>query len=157
MRQVRITVTGPEEMIRLGEVLASGLVAGDYIKLNGVLGVGKTTLVKGIARGLGYQGKVTSPTFTLLNIYGGSMPVYHLDYYRLDPGDAGDELNEEYFGRGVTVAEWPRPSDEAAATISVDIDLIDDDYDKPRQVTITLPDDRDSIWEAVKEFADTGN
>jgi tRNA threonylcarbamoyladenosine biosynthesis protein TsaE len=93
-----------------GESWAEGLTGGEIIALHGVLGAGKTQIVKGLARGIGYKGDVTSPTFTIVHEYrGGRLPVYHLDLYRLKgEADAIDIGLEEYLpSDGVTVVEWP--------------------------------------------------
>jgi tRNA threonylcarbamoyladenosine biosynthesis protein TsaE len=99
-----------EATLALGESWAASLRGGEVIALHGVLGAGKTQLVKGLARGLGFPGEVTSPTFTLVHEYrGGRLPLYHLDLYRLSgTHDAGTLGLDEYFsGGGVTVIEWP--------------------------------------------------
>lgn len=103
-----IKTLSPEETAGLGEKLAPFLNAGDLICLNGDLGAGKTRFVQGLARGLGVDGPVTSPTFTLINEYQGKLPLYHMDVYRLgDPLEMEDLGYEEYFyGDGVTVMEW---------------------------------------------------
>ncbi len=78
--------------------------------LSGVLGAGKTQLVKGLARGLGFRGQVTSPTFTLVNEYvGGRLPLYHIDLYRVksEKEAIGFGLEEYLPSAGVTVIEWP--------------------------------------------------
>lgn len=90
---------------------AKKMRAGDIICLTGELGAGKTVFTRGLARGLGYGGCVTSPTFALMNVYeGGRLTVYHFDLYRL--GDAADLESvgcEEYFDAGgVCVIEWPQ-------------------------------------------------
>ncbi len=93
-----------------GESWAADLVGGEVIALSGVLGAGKTQLVKGLARGLGFQGEVTSPTFTIVHEYiGGRLPLYHLDLYRIADEAAAIQLGvEEYLpADGVTVIEWP--------------------------------------------------
>jgi len=93
-----------------GESWSSGLVGGEIFALHGVLGAGKTQLVKGLARGLGYRGDVTSPTFTLVHEYaGGRLPIYHLDLYRVEDMQAALNLGiEEYLpSEGVTIIEWP--------------------------------------------------
>ncbi|MCL2603202.1 MAG: tRNA (adenosine(37)-N6)-threonylcarbamoyltransferase complex ATPase subunit type 1 TsaE [Defluviitaleaceae bacterium] len=99
-----------EETERFARVFSRGVKAGDVICLSGELGAGKTVFTRGLARGLGYSGRVTSPTFTLMNVYeGGRLTVYHFDLYRLD-GEADLEGIgcEEYFGAGgVCVLEWP--------------------------------------------------
>ena len=92
-----------------GESWATGLVGGEVFALHGVLGAGKTQLAKGLARGLGYRGDVTSPTFTIVHEYlGGRLPVYHIDLYRIEnEKDAIDIGLEEYLpGEGVTLIEW---------------------------------------------------
>ncbi len=101
-----------EETIRWGsEQMAPRLSAGMIIALTGDLGAGKTHLVKGIARGLGYQGEVTSPTFTLLHEYlGGRLTLYHLDLYRIQGAQEAIRFGvEDYLpaAEGVTIVEWP--------------------------------------------------
>jgi len=92
-----------------GESWAAGLVGGEIIALHGVLGAGKTQLTKGLARGLGFRGDVTSPSFTIVHEYrGGRLPLYHIDLYRIrNEKEAVDIGLEEYLpGDGVTVIEW---------------------------------------------------
>ena len=93
-----------------GESWAANFVGGEIIAFYGVLGAGKTQLAKGLARGLGFKGEVTSPTFTIVHEYiGGRLPMYHIDLYRIEnEKDAIDIGLEEYLpGDGVTVIEWP--------------------------------------------------
>jgi tRNA threonylcarbamoyladenosine biosynthesis protein TsaE len=92
-----------------GEELAARLEAGDCVALVGGLGAGKTRLVQGIARGLGCDGEVSSPTFTLVNeVRGGRLPLFHLDLYRL--GGERELLDlgwDELLDEGAVVAvEW---------------------------------------------------
>jgi len=100
----------PAETEALGEAWAAEARAGWVIGLTGELGAGKTQLVKGIARGLGVACRVHSPTFTLVNEYGGGrLPLFHLDLYRLEtPAQIIAAGLEEYFfnPKGVTVVEW---------------------------------------------------
>lgn len=94
----------------LGESWAADLVGGEILALHGVLGAGKTQLVKGLARGLGYLGGVTSPTFTIVHEYrGGRLPIYHIDLYRIESEKAAVDVGlEEYLpSAGVTIIEWP--------------------------------------------------
>jgi tRNA threonylcarbamoyladenosine biosynthesis protein TsaE len=94
----------------LGESWAQDLTGGEIFALHGVLGAGKTQLVKGLARGLGFEGDVTSPTFTIIHEYlGGRLPIYHIDLYRIRSEKEAVDLGlEEYLpGDGVTVIEWP--------------------------------------------------
>lgn len=98
------------ETERLGETLGGLLRPGDVVLLAGDLGAGKTTFTRGVARGAGVRGPVTSPTFTLLHEYdGGRLPVYHCDLYRWPEGGDLSELGlpEYLYGEGVTVVEWP--------------------------------------------------
>lgn len=98
----------PEETLALAEKLGIKLQGGEVIALEGDLGAGKTHFVKGLAKGLGAEDTVTSPTFTLLHLYEGRIPLAHFDVYRLPFPEAFEELGyEDYFsGRGVTVIEW---------------------------------------------------
>jgi tRNA threonylcarbamoyladenosine biosynthesis protein TsaE len=99
----------PAETENLGETWGSAAATGLVIGLSGDLGTGKTQLVKGLARGLGFTGRVSSPTFALVNIYeGGRLLLFHLDLYRLDtPEQIISAGLEEYLQpRGVTVIEW---------------------------------------------------
>lgn len=93
-----------------GESWAADLAGGEVFALHGVLGAGKTQLAKGLARGLGYRGDVTSPTFTMVHEYlGGRLPMYHIDLYRIaNEKEAIDIGLEEYLpSDGVTLIEWP--------------------------------------------------
>ena len=98
-----------EETIAFGQKLAKHLKPGDIICLIGDLGSGKTTLVKGIAQGLGLNpSQINSPTFVLMNAYKGKWPLYHFDLYRLQKAKEVLPLDyEEYFyGDGIAVVEW---------------------------------------------------
>ena len=100
----------------LGERLAKQLKAGDVILLEGELGAGKSELARGVARGLGVQETVTSPSFTILNVYvSGRLPLYHFDWYRLESDEELYELGmDEYLGGdGVALVEWPERCPDA--------------------------------------------
>lgn len=93
---------------RLGERLGRAALAGDVFALWGELGTGKTVFVRGLARGMGVSGPVSSPTFVLVNEYEGAVPLYHVDFYRLDPTQLSNVGWEEYLDMGGVVAiEWP--------------------------------------------------
>jgi tRNA threonylcarbamoyladenosine biosynthesis protein TsaE len=96
------------ETLKLAEKLAAKLKGGEIISLVGDLGAGKTHFVKGLACGLGIKGEITSPTFTLLHLYAGKIPLAHFDVYRLTIPEDFEELGyEDYFaGPGVVVIEW---------------------------------------------------
>ena len=87
----------PQETIRLGENIGSCLKKGDVLALTGELGSGKTTLVKGIAKGLGVSDirYINSPTFVIVKEYKGRIPLYHFDIYRLKGPGALDEIGYE--------------------------------------------------------------
>ena len=98
------------DTLELGAALARGLRPGLVIYLQGELGAGKTTLARGLLRGLGYQGRVKSPTFTLVEPYSVSrLDLYHFDFYRFDNlQDLVDSGFREYFhSDAVCLIEWP--------------------------------------------------
>ena len=98
----------PAETFNLAYRLGKALHGGEVIALEGELGAGKTLFVKGLARGLDACEPVTSPTFTLIHLYDGRLPLAHFDVYRLGRPEMIEELGyEEYFyGPGVTAVEW---------------------------------------------------
>ena len=97
-----------EETEQLGERLACALSGGAVVAYSGGLGMGKTAFTRGLARGLGYEGRVTSPTFTLVNEYLGRIPLFHFDVYRLENSDALYDIGwDDYLDRnGVCAVEW---------------------------------------------------
>jgi len=98
----------PDETVALGMRIARSLSAGDVVGFFGELGAGKTTLIKGIAVGLGVAEVVKSPSFVLITQYRGRLPVYHIDLYRLErPSDFMElELEEYFYSDGVCLVEW---------------------------------------------------
>ena len=108
---MKLVLTGEAQTVRLGEIVGRSLKPGDLVLLYGELGAGKTTLVRGMAKGVGYRGRVSSPTFALAHVYRGKrLTLHHLDLYRLKDGDVGelglDELLHDR--RGAVVVEWPQ-------------------------------------------------
>jgi tRNA threonylcarbamoyladenosine biosynthesis protein TsaE len=100
--------TSPEETFAVGERLAKFLKPGSVVSLRGKIGAGKTCFTKGIARSLGIEEEVTSPTYTIVSEYVGEIPFYHIDAYRLSGNDdfnalGGEEIIE---GAGISVIEW---------------------------------------------------
>ena len=99
----------PEETYELGKKMGEEAVPGQVICLNGDLGVGKTVFTQGFAAGLGIEGPVNSPTFTIVQQYGeGRLPLYHFDVYRIGDISEMDEIGYEdcFFGDGVCLIEW---------------------------------------------------
>ena len=105
----------PQETRRIGAALGRYAEAGDVLLLCGDLGAGKTCLTQGIASGLGIEGYVRSPTFVLVSVHNGLLPLYHIDIYRLDHvAEVLDLGLEEYLaGDGVSVIEWADKALEA--------------------------------------------
>ncbi len=103
----RFITNSAEETERLGERIASKLKGTEVIALFGGLGMGKTAITRGLARGLGADDVVSSPTFALVNEYSGRVPVYHFDMYRVA---SWDDLYStgffDYLDTGVLVIEW---------------------------------------------------
>ena len=97
-----------KETENIAKAFAKTLKSGDVIALNGDLGAGKTAFTAGIAKGLGVKDCISSPTFTIVNCYNGTMPLYHFDVYRISDCDEMYDIGyEEYIlGDGVTVIEW---------------------------------------------------
>ena len=129
----------PNETRALGFALAQRLHPGDVLLLYGDLGAGKSELTRGIAQGLGVTETVTSPSFTILNVYeSGRMPLYHFDWYRLQSSDELWEMGmEEYLGGdGLAVVEWPTQCPEAipARYLRIEITQLDE---TSREVRIT--------------------
>ena len=114
-----------QETEALGAALAQRLHGGDVIAYRGDLGAGKTAFTRGLARGLGCTGRVTSPTFTIVNEYEGKIPLFHFDLYRLgDEEELWDIGWEDYLGRGgVCAVEWsesfPRAIPPEAVTVTI--------------------------------------
>lgn len=107
MNTISFHTTSPEETEALGERIGRALEPETVIALFGPLGAGKTTLTKGIARGLDVPDLVHSPTFTLIHEHEGRVRVNHIDLYRLDASELADLGYEEYiYGPGVTIIEW---------------------------------------------------
>lgn len=120
----------PEDTFRAGEQLAKEARPGDIYTLDGDLGVGKTIFTKGMARGLGIEEPVTSPTFTILQEYeSGRLPLYHFDVYRIGDPEEMEEIGyEDYFyGQGICLIEWAGLVEELipeeAVRVSIEKDL----------------------------------
>ena len=102
------TTSSAEETIELGKKIGKLLKKGDIIAMQGTLAAGKTTITKGIAQALGITETITSPTFCLISEYQGTMPLYHMDVYRLDGREDFINLGTDdmLYGDGVSIIEW---------------------------------------------------
>lgn len=109
----------------IGLLLGKLLQPGDIICLYGRLGAGKTAFAQGVARGLGVEDPVTSPTFILINEYEGRLPFYHFDAYRLEGADdfAGLGYEEYFYGDGVALVEWADRVSDALPPERLDVEL----------------------------------
>jgi len=106
-----VTSRTAAETETLGENLGRALRAGDVVLLYGELGAGKTTFVRGLARGAGFRGRVSSPTFALAHAYRGKrLTLHHLDLYRLAEGETEEVGLSDLLAdpRGAVVVEWPQ-------------------------------------------------
>ena len=104
-----------QDTFALGEKIGREAKPGDIFALLGDLGVGKTVFTKGFAKGLGIEEHVSSPTFTILQVYDeGRLPLYHFDVYRIGDPEEMDEIGYEdcFFGNGVCLVEWANLIDE---------------------------------------------
>lgn len=124
------------ETKRLGEILGKYSTPGMVFTMTGDLGAGKTTMTKGIARGLGIDKTVTSPTFTICKIYQGRLPLYHFDAYRLEGSSEDLGFEEMIEGEGVSVVEWPDYMRDCldVETMDISIRLLED---SEREITFT--------------------
>ena len=104
-----LETNSPQETFSAGRQLGEKAFPGQVITLTGDLGVGKTVFTQGLAKGLGIEEPVNSPTFTIIQIYeSGRLPLYHFDVYRIADVEEMDEIGYEdyFFGDGVCLIEW---------------------------------------------------
>lgn len=134
--KIELVTNSANDTIEFGKSVARAVEKGAVISLVGDLGAGKTTFAKGVARGLGIMGNVTSPTFTILNEYvGEEKRLYHFDFYRIEDPDELVELGfEDYFpsADGLTIVEWAEkaPSVLPKKFYQITFEKIDDDKRK---------------------------
>lgn len=95
-----------DELLQLGQSIGEKLEAGHILVLTGELGAGKTTLTKGIGKGLAIKQMIKSPTYTIVREYQGRLPLYHLDVYRLGTDPDSIDLDDFLYGDGVVIIEW---------------------------------------------------
>ena len=129
----------PEETRALGERLARALGPGAVVAFTGDLGAGKSAFISGMARGLGIQEPVTSPTFTIVNEYeGGRLPLFHFDMYRLGSADELFHIGwEDYLARGgVCAVEWSENVAEAMEDDALRVDMARGEDENSRVIRI---------------------
>ena len=135
--QVKLT-HGPHETEAVGAELAKRLTRGDVVLVSGELGSGKTTFVRGACRALGVEGPVTSPTFTIGQVLGGSPEIAHVDLYRLgslageDPALLEDYLTPERVG----FVEWPAVAERTLERVVARV-LLEHEGGDRRRITVS--------------------
>ena len=137
---MEVISNSPQETEALGASLAAQLAPGDILAFTGDLGAGKTAFTRGLARGLGIQERVTSPTFTIVNEYeGGRLPLFHFDMYRLGSSDELFDIGwEDYLARGgVCAVEWSEIIADALEGHVIRVDIRRGSSDSQRLITIT--------------------
>ncbi len=130
------TTRSEEETFRLARELASGFKGKEIVLMTGELGAGKTVFAKGVAAGAGVTStdRVSSPSFTLVNIYEGKYRVYHIDLYRLEREAEILDLGwEDFLGEGIVLVEWAEKLTLPVDGIRVRIEVVGDDE---RRITI---------------------
>ena len=150
---ITIHTHNAEQTRQLGETLSRVLLAGDILWLRGELGVGKTTLAQGIARGLGVHEPVLSPTFTLIREHQGRVPFFHADAYRLQGAEQAVDLGlQDYFERGgVFAVEWPEHIADALPDERLEV-LLEGGSDEHRRITLTARGERyEQRWRQLEE------
>jgi tRNA threonylcarbamoyladenosine biosynthesis protein TsaE len=140
---IKLVSHSPDKTEKFGREMAQRLNPGAVVAFYGDLGSGKTTLIRGLVRGLGAEKstRVTSPTFVLMNMYQGRCPIYHFDFYRLsEPSMIADLGCEEYFGgEGVALIEWADRAGELVPGESIRIELTAID-ETTREIQVVFPE-----------------
>ena len=137
---MEITTNSPTETEAVGASLAATLEPGSVIAFTGDLGAGKTAFTRGLAKGLGIEERVTSPTFTIVNEYdGGRLPLFHFDMYRLGSADELFDIGwEDYLARGgVCAVEWSENIADALEEDTIRVDIRRGEHDRQSVITIT--------------------
>ncbi len=145
---VELSSHSVQETARIAARVAAHLVSGDVVGLSGDLGTGKTRFVEGACRALGYEGRVRSPSYTLLNVYRAAMPIRHFDLYRWQADGAARELaewEEMMEEPGVTFIEWAERVGEQLPERTLWVALAHAGGDR-RTLTLSGPPGR-RIWE----------
>ena len=121
---MKIKSNSAEETINIAITYAKTLKAGDVVVLKGEMGAGKTVFAKGVAKGLGIEDEITSPTYAYMNDYGGKL--YHYDCYRLSSGEdaEGLGLTDYFYGDGICLIEWGENVSEVIPKTAKEVKII---------------------------------
>ncbi|MCQ2055249.1 MAG: tRNA (adenosine(37)-N6)-threonylcarbamoyltransferase complex ATPase subunit type 1 TsaE [Fibrobacter sp.] len=125
-----------EDTFKWAKDFAKGLKPGDMVAMYGNLGAGKTVISRGICAGLGFEGSVCSPTYTILHEYPNDPPIFHFDLYRLEGGADLSEvgLDPDYLAQGISLIEWPeRMDDTSSVTHTIRIKILSE---TEREITV---------------------
>lgn len=138
-KKVEIKTKSSLETIELGKNLSNCLQIGDLILIKGELGAGKSTLIKGIGKGIGVRDEVKSPSFVIVNeLKGKKLTLYHIDLYRIDGIEIFELGLNEFLNRGIVVIEWADKVEdffENFDLIEIDIEILDENR---RKIIITF-------------------
>lgn len=147
---LKFKTKSPEETYSFGQYLAKVLGPGQVVCLAGDLGAGKTLLVQGLAKALGIEDVVNSPTFTILNVYEGTFPIYHFDLYRLDYAEELVEVGfyEYTAAAGLAIVEWPNKFPEELPEEHLWLDIKNGENTDERILTVGF---HGSIYESICE------
>ena len=150
---MELIVTAVEETYKIGELLGALVNSGDIICLIGDLGTGKTHLTKGIAKGLGIEDHITSPTFTIVNEYTGRFKLNHFDVYRVNDPDEIEAIGfDEYiFSDAVSIIEWANYIEELIpeGNLTITIEKLPNLSDNHRKISFQYTDKR---YDYIKEI-----
>lgn len=155
---IKFKVDSVEQTASLGQRLGALLQRGDCVCLTGDLGTGKTAFTGGIAKSLGIDDYITSPTFTIVNEYEGRLPLYHFDVYRIgDVSEMHETGYDEYIsGDGITVIEWAELISEILPDERIEVIIEKDRLDKPDNRIITIKFTGDRYKEHERRFLNEG-
>ena len=134
-----LTTKTADETFNIGMEIGEKLVPGDIVALKGDLGAGKTVITKGIASALNIKEDVTSPTYNIVCEYSGSLPLYHMDLYRISDIEEFEMLGVEnlIYGQGITVIEWSERILEYLPSEIITISILRDKNNETREIEIT--------------------
>lgn len=144
----RLEINDEEAMRRLGQVIGETALVGHVFAMDGDLGAGKTTLTQGIAKGLNIKEQVSSPTFTIMQVYdSGRLPLMHMDAYRIESLQELDDLGyEEYFYSEYVVAvEWAEKVREIVPGEAIHLQIAYSDEAGKRDVILSYDETQD-VW-----------
>ncbi|GJI60110.1 tRNA threonylcarbamoyladenosine biosynthesis protein TsaE [Bacillus altitudinis] len=153
------TTKGADETKRIAAALATLVMPGDVLTLEGDLGAGKTTFSKGFAEGLGITRIVNSPTFTIIKEYtDGRLPLYHMDVYRMEDAEEDIGLGEYFEGEGVCLVEWAHLIEPQLPSSYLKIEMLRTEREEERHLTFYAKGERyQALCKEMKDIDHTGN